>query len=290
MRIGLHANPHKPVALEIARRALGVIGDRAEVVVSDENPSLAPECPHSSLARMEAAAVLAIGGDGTFLHALRATRVPLLPLNAGTLGVLAEVDAREGAELDGAIEKLLAGTYFLEERLKLAAELGGEPLADATNEYLVHAARVGKTSRFEISFDGELAGRIRADGLLVGTPTGSTAYALSVLGPVVEPTVDAIVLTALAPFRAGPRAMVLDPLRSVTVAIVPGASDAVVLPDGDGEVPLPSGGRVTFFRSPRRATLVRFGVSFLDRLRGKRILPWSEATTEVRDGTVPTAP
>ncbi len=289
MRIGLHANPNKPAALAIARRTLATIADRAEVTISDEDRELAPERPHLPLEGLAADALLAIGGDGTFLHALRRTAVPLLPLNAGTLGVLAEVDARRPAELVNALERLLAGSYFLEERMKLAAEVDHVPLPDAANEYLVHAAKVGKTSLFEIAFDGELAGSLRADGLLLSTPSGSTGYALSVLGPIVEPTVDGIVLSALAPFRAVPRALVLDPLRSVRVKVLEGAADGTVLPDGDGEVPLPAGQSVVIYRSPRRATLVRFGASFVDRLRGKRILPWSDEPAEARHGDVPPA-
>lgn len=282
MKLGLHANPNKPAALAIAREVAQKIGDRADTVLSDEIPSIAPERPHRPLVEIDAEVLVVIGGDGTFLHALRRTALPLLPLNAGTLGVLSEIDGRRVADRDAALEQVLAGSYFLEERLKLSGELGGTPLPDATNEFLVHAARVGKTAVFEIAFDSVVAGQLRADGLVVGTPTGSTAYALSALGPVVEPTVDAIVLTALAPFRAEARAVLVDPLRTVEVRVLSGGADCVVLPDGDGEHPLPVGGAATFYRSPRRASFVRFGASFYDRLQGKRILPWFESEREGR--------
>jgi NAD+ kinase len=290
VKLAVHANPNKPAAVEIARRLIAAIARRAELVVSDELPGVAPELEHRSLAALDAAVLLAIGGDGTFLHALRRAPVPLLPINAGTLGVLSEVDGRRADEVDRAVERLLAGDYFVEDRMKLAAEIPGASSPDAMNEFLVHAARVGKTSWFEIAFDGVVSGRVRADGLIVGTPTGSTAYALSSLGPVVEPTVDAIVLTAIAPFRVEARALVIDPLRTVEVRVVDGASDCVVLPDGDGEFPLPAGRRAVFYASPRRARFVRLGASFFDRLSGKRILPWGPDAVGGPGAVLPPSP
>ncbi len=290
MKIGIHANPNKPAALAIAEEVVRALGPRAEPVLSDEIGSVAPDRPHVPLERMDAPVLVAIGGDGTFLHALRRSSVPLLPVNAGTVGVLAEVDGRNPQERDGAVGRVLDGKYFLEERLKLAAETPSGRPPDAANEYLVHAARIGKTAVFEIAFDGVFAGRVRADGLIVGTPTGSTAYALSSLGPIVEPTVDAIVLTEIAPFRVQARAVVVDPLRTVQVKVLAEGEDCVLLPDGDGEHPLPAGSTATFYASPRRASFVRFGATFFDRLQGKRILPWSEESGGGGRADLPSAP
>jgi NAD+ kinase len=289
VKIGLHANPNRPTALELAHRTLELIGDRAVVVLTEEVRSVDPKRPSAPWEELDAELVVAIGGDGTFLRALRRTSIPLLPINAGTHGVLAEVDARRPTELATAIDRLVERRYFLEERTKLSAEVGGQPLADVTNEYVVHATHVGKMGRFELAFDGRLAGTIRADGLIVATPTGSTAYALSSFGPIVEPDVDGMVLTAIAPFRAEARALVLGGLRTVRIRPLRGGA-TVVLVDGDEEHPLPSGEAVTIYRSPRRAALVRFGTSFFDRLRGKRILPWAEETDGGGDAVLPPPP
>ena len=276
MKIALHANPHKPAALELAREALRAIGDRAEVVLSEEARALAPSRPYAAWEALSADVVVAIGGDGTFLHTLRRTTAPLLPVNAGTLGVLAEVDGAAPGALSAALDRLVEGRYFLEERTKLAAEAGPTPLPDATNEYVIHATQVGKMGTFELAFDRTPVGTIRADGLILATPTGSTAYALSSFGPLVEPEVDGIILTAIAPFRVEARAVVLGGLRTVRVRSLRAGASTVVLPDGDGEHLLAPGEAVTIYRSPRRASLVRFGASFFARLKGKRILPWSE--------------
>jgi NAD+ kinase len=280
VKIGLVANPRKPAALELARRAVTLIGDRAEVVVSDESAGVAPDLTHRPIEDLDPDVLIAIGGDGTFLYALRRSTAPLLPINAGTVGVLAEVEAHRPNEFEGAIERLLKGFYFLEERMKLAALVGSTPVPDTTNDFVLHSAQVGKMGLFEIAFDGHVAGQIRADGLIVASPTGSTAYSLSSLGPIVDPGLDAIVLTSIAPFRVEARAVVLEPLRTVRLRPIEAGRGAVVIADGQDEYPLAIDSALTVYRSPRRATLVRFGSRFFQRLRGKRILPWTEDGSE----------
>jgi len=276
VKIGLQANPRRPRALELGQRLADRVAGRAELVVTDEAPGVAPDLPHLPLAEMRPDVVVAIGGDGTFLYTLGRTSAPVLPVNAGTFGVLAEIATDRPADFDGAVERLLSGFYHLEERMKLAADLGGQPLPDATNEYVVHAAQAGKMGLVEVAFDDEVVGRIRADGVIVATPTGSTAYSLSTFGPIVDPGLDALILTAIAPFRAEARAIVVEPLHTLRLRnILPGRG-ALAIADGQAEFAMASETALTVYRSPRRATFVRFGSTFFDRLRGKRILPWSE--------------
>ncbi len=276
MKLGLTANPQKPHAIDLVRRVVELVGDRAELEVTDEIASAAPDKAHRPIDRMRPDVLIAIGGDGTFLYAMRRSDVPLLPINAGTVGVLAEVMATQEATLGAAIDRVVEGRYHVEERMKLAAEIGSSPLPDAVNEYVVHAAQVGKMGLFEVAFDAEVVGRIQADGVILATPTGSTGYSLSSLGPIVDPDLDAIVVTTIAPFRIEARALVVDPLRTVRLRAIDIGRAAVTIPDGQEAHTVPAGGSVTIYRSPRRARLVRFGDRYFDRLRGKRILPWSE--------------
>jgi NAD+ kinase len=276
VKLGLQANPRNPRAVELAHRLVELVAGRAELVVSDEDPMVGPDLPHQPLAEMHPDVMVAIGGDGTFLRTLGQTEAPVLPINAGTIGVLAEVAAAGPSDLDAALDRLLKGLYHLEERMKLGAELDGQSLPDATNDVVVHSARPGKMGQFEVAFDGEPAGRVRADGLIVATPTGSTAYSLSSFGPIVDPGLDALILTAIAPFRAEARAIVVEPLRMLRLRNVLPGRDAVAIVDGQAEFPMPADATLTVYRSPRRATFVRFGSTFIYRLRGKRILPWSE--------------
>lgn len=292
MKLGLMANPGKPAALDLARRAVERIQDRAELCLTEELTSLAPDRPHAPLEQMRPDVLVAIGGDGTFLYALRRSSAPLLPINAGTVGVLAEVAGNRPAEFDGAIDRLLAGLYYIEDRMKLAAQLGPTPIPDAVNEYVLHAAQVGKMGLFEVAFDEHVVGRIQADGIIVASPTGSTGYSLSSMGPIVDPDLDGIVVTTIAPFRVEARALVVDPLRILRLRTVDFGPGAVVIADGQDEHPLPLGASITIYRSPRRAALVRFGSRFFHRLQGKRILPWSEefAEEEGPRAAVPTPP
>src|SRR4029077_10723566 len=133
---------------------------------------------------------------------------------------------------DGAMERLLKGLYFVDHRMKLATETPGGPLPDATNEVVVHTSQVAKMRHFEISVDGRRVGRIRADGVILATPTGSTSYSLSALGPIIDPGVEPIVITALAPFQATQRSVLVDPLRTVGVRLVTPEKEAVVVVDG----------------------------------------------------------
>lgn len=253
------------------------IGERAEVVLTLETAAALGE-PGAGvdLPALEADLLVTLGGDGTFLYTLQRTELPILAVHAGTVGFLAEIDGDHRAALDGAIERLLAGEYFIEDRMKLAVEVEGRALYDATNEVVVHTSQVAKIRQYEIAVDGEPTGRVRADGLILATPTGSTSYALSALGPIIDPAIEAILIATLAPFQLTQRAVLVDPLRTISVRVTAPEKDAVVVVDGQEEHPLPAGALLRAYRSSRRAAFVRFGPGFFHRMRGKGILPWRE--------------
>ena len=278
MRIAIAANPQKPRALELARRAIDRVGGAAEIVGSPETAeALGGLVPSHELASLDADLVLSLGGDGTFLWTLQRTDLPILAVHAGTVGFLAEVDGERPEEFDRAIDRVVAGDYAIEERLKLAVQIGPRSLPDATNEVVVHSSQVAKMRQYELAVDGRPVGRVRADGLILATPTGSTSYALSALGPIVDPGIEAIVIAALAPFQVAHRTVLIDPRRAVTLRVVAPEKDAIVVVDGQEEYPLAPGEVLRVYRSPRRASFVRFGPGFFERLRGKGILPWREA-------------
>lgn len=277
MRIALHANPDKGAASDLARDLLERLQGRAELIVTEETArAVGSGVSCQRMEAMDADLLVAIGGDGTFLHCLGRSALPLFAVNAGTVGFLAEVSGRESATLDSALERILAGRYFLEERMKLSAHIGPESLPDAVNEVVVHTSQVAKMRHFGVAIDSRPIGRLRADGLIVATPTGSTSYALSAMGPVVEPGIEAIIVAALAPFQAMPRAVLVDPLRTVGVRLLQAEKDGVVVIDGQSEHRLGGGEEITIARSPRKAVLVRLGSPFLHGLLGKGILPWAE--------------
>lgn len=276
MKVTLVANPRKPAAVELAQSVARWLASRVDLTISDTlEPDPAWPAPRRSLEATDADAVVAIGGDGTFLATLRRTTAPLLALNAGTLGVLAEVDGRRRAAVDSALERLADGRYFVDERMKIAVRAGPASLPDAMNEVVIHCAHPARMGQFEIDLDGRRLGRIQADGIILSTPTGSTGYALSALGPIVEPGVEGIVVVPIAPFRAVSRALVIDPLHSVTVRSVKTPYPPVAVVDGQEEIALPPEEPVVVYRSPRRARFIRFETSYLFHLKRKGILPWS---------------
>ncbi|MGD0718937.1 MAG: NAD(+)/NADH kinase [Thermoplasmata archaeon] len=284
MRIAITANPEKPAALELVQRTIALIADRAEIVIADDPRLTAdPKLPRVALSELAADAIVAIGGDGTYLATLQRTNVPLLAVNVGTVGVLAEVDGRDAVKYEAAIGRILRGYYFVEERMKLAVQAAGTSMPDATNDVVIHSARPARMGGFDIALDGRPVGRLQADGVIIATPTGSTGYALSALGPIVEPGVEGIVIVAIAPFRAVARAMVVDPLHTITVRPHNMVNESLAVIDGQVEARVPSGAAVLAYRSPRRARFIRFGATNLSRLRGKGILPWSEPLEEKED-------
>lgn len=220
-------------------------------------------------------AVLSLGGDGTLLRAARflaGRPVPILGINLGRLGFLTALAAHE---VEVGLRRLAVGDYTAEARLALAAQVLG---ADHTvrhewrslNDVVLNKGGFARVVRFSVAVDGEPLGAFAADGVVVATPTGSTAYSLSAGGPIVVPTVDSLVLTAVSPHTLAIRPVVLP--ATATVEICGDCEQDTLLATVDGQV----GARVAQTESlvVRRAAgpvlVVRFtGASFFTRLREK---------------------
>jgi NAD+ kinase len=207
----------------------------------------------TALDAMDADVVLAIGGDGTVLRALQRGEVPVLGVNTGSLGFLIDVNAEE---MRPALQRVAAGDYTIEERLKLRVAVDGRRTYDCTNEAVVNTATVAKIRHFQVSVDDALALDARADGVIIATPTGSTSYAMSTGGPLVDPRVEALVITAIAPFKPSARPMVLPADSTVTVRMGK-ARECVLVLDGQHEAPLTGEEILTFTASEKRARFVR---------------------------------
>ncbi|MBO7683823.1 MAG: NAD(+)/NADH kinase [Kiritimatiellae bacterium] len=208
----------------------------------------------------DADVVMALGGDGTFLHAVRKfPGVPVLGLNLGGLGYLASVERRDFPQ---ALELLAAGRYRVSERAMLEVRRQGsaEPAGVALNDVVVARETSGHAIRLDLAADGRLVTRYLADGLIVATPTGSTAYSLAAGGPVLMPDSGGLVVTPANPHALGVRPMVVrDTVRfTVTARARTGgdAANAGVYADGEGVMALAPGGSVEIFRSAATAKLV----------------------------------
>jgi len=264
MKFGMTANPHISTALDAATAILKKLEPDHEVVLeADLAQSLARR--GLPLAHMKVDAVLAIGGDGTILRALQLSTAPVLGINSGSLGFLAEVDA---AEFDAYFAKLLRGEHRIEERLRLKVEMNGQRLFDCTNEAVIHTAHIAKMRHFEVSVDGAIVQRVRADGIIVATPTGSTSYSMSAGGPIVDPRLDAILVTAIAPFKPSMRPYAFPASSRIHVRLVKPRECLLVL-DGQHEVVLKGTEDVSLTGSERRARFVRFRDDFYRRIEEK---------------------
>ncbi|MDP2225860.1 MAG: NAD(+) kinase [Moraxellaceae bacterium] len=158
--------------------------------------------------------VIVVGGDGSFLHAARSLarfNKPVLGINRGRLGFLTDVSPDE---IDAKIAAVLDGDYTLEQRFLLNMELrsGGSPVGEglALNDVVLHAGKSVHMIEFELYIEGQFVYRQRSDGLIIATPTGSTAYALSGGGPIMHPRLDAMVLVPMHPHTLSSRPIVVD--------------------------------------------------------------------------------
>jgi NAD+ kinase len=218
--------------------------------------------------------VLALGGDGTILRALALAAphgVPVLGVNLGRVGFLAEVDE---AELPAALAALDRGEAWLEPRMAVgvaATASGGEPLPRAGYNDVVLTRLPGHgPAAISVSVDGEPFARYRADAVIVATPTGSTAYNVSAGGPIVSPRVAGLVVTPVAPYAVVDRALVVDRHETVTLDVLPRSAPVLLEVDGRpaGQLRAGDGVRLTVVDWP--ALVVRLGgASFYARAREK---------------------
>lgn len=216
---------------------------------------------------MDADVIITIGGDGTILRTLQGTDAPILGVNAGVLGFLTEVQPNE---IRSAIKKVLAGKYRIEERLKLKTVMDGKRLEDATNEAVIHTAHIAKMRHFAISVDKTPATEMRADGIIVATPTGSTCYAMSVGSSIVDPRVEALVIAPIAPFRLSARPFVV-PARSRISITIKEPRECIMVIDGQCEFEMTGKERLVFTASDKKARFVSFKDDFYRNLEEKLV-------------------
>jgi NAD+ kinase len=223
--------------------------------------------------------VISLGGDGTLLSAARAfahTQTPILGVNLGSLGFLTEIPL---SELYTALEAWIAGTAIVDVRSLLHAELRRDGKLvnawDALNDIVLSKGAIARMGEFAVELDGQFVARFRADGVIVSTPTGSTAYTLAADGPILMPTVDAMVLTAICPHLLTIRPIVFPGGSEicVTVDVVPHETYLTV--DGQEAIEMLLGDRIQCRKSDRTVHLLRLHPNGLfNVLRSK--LKWGE--------------
>jgi NAD+ kinase len=205
--------------------------------------------------------IIAVGGDGTMLHAAALTgsgKVPLLGVNRGRLGFLADISPAEMLEN---LEQILEGNYSRETRLLLEAKItaadGSQRLAVAVNDIVLQRRETGRMIDVETRIADRYVNTHAGDGLIVATPTGSTAYALSCGGPIIEPLLDAVVIVPICPHTLGDRPIVIPASLDIEVKLLPRHdTKAEVSVDGHSLGELDPDDRLLISESANRITLI----------------------------------
>ena len=261
--------------MEITKIALVVHEGKPEAVELQERLTEYFEGRGASVSE-EADLVVSLGGDGTMLRAARlayATDAPLLGVNLGSLGYLSEVDP---SQAQSALDRIFSAKFEIEERMMVAAQAtdGGEVRTFVgLNEALVERSGTHRLVRLGVKIGGESLAAFNADGVIVATPTGSTAYALSAGGPIVSPRAECLILVPVSAHMIFSRPFVLSADEAVEIDIE-GEHLASLSMDGADGCTLEAGSPVTVKRADRPLRLVRLGgPGFIERLRVKLDLP-----------------
>lgn len=232
-----------PLALECAGRAAEVLLDCGITPLLDgryaSSGMLHGEFLPSEEMVASADIVVAVGGDGTILHAAKEAALlhkPVLGINSGTVGFMAGLEPNELHRLSG----LTDGRYEIDRRRMLRVEVSGQPRKYyCLNEAVIARGRMPRILDIEVQCDDDRPFTYRADGLVIATPTGSTAYSLSAGGPVVDPGVLGILLTPLCPHSLTTRPMILRPDRKIRVCALSAAGGEAYLSSDGEEAPAP---------------------------------------------------
>ncbi len=286
-RAALVARPSLPAALETMRDAARWLDARGCTPIIERTGAEAAgiDGPWALVDREDLAAsadvVIAFGGDGTLLDAARAVvnspaDVPLIGVNLGRLGFLTDIGR---AEMTQALDALLEGRTRVDSRLMLTTIVDSPAVATAgprlaLNDVVVTRGALSRMIEVEVKVDGQFVCHVKADGLIIATATGSTAYNLSAGGPIVHPSVDAFVLTPIAPHTLTNRPVVLPATSRIELyPAIERSPDLLVTIDGQDGIPLEAGSAITVERSPRRLRLIHTSSrTHFDMLREK--LKW----------------
>lgn len=278
-RVGLVLKHSSPEAPAIARELIPWLAERqAEAVVPDEHDGLAPGVrvvPAGEL-RQHIDLLIVLGGDGTLLHAaslLAESDVPILGINLGRLGFLVPFDPGEAKDaIAGALEDKLE----IEERMRLRVVLhrtGGEAIEKlALNDVVISQSAMARLIELQATLDGKRITVYKADGLIVCTSTGSTAYNLAAGGPIVAPGQSPMVITPICPHTLTNRPLIVPSRSTLEISLAAESHSVMLTVDGQWAHPLLPGDRVAITRSKAQLKLYRSERTYFEILRQK--LKW----------------
>ena len=260
MKIGVLANPKLRDVDDVVRELWETLDGKAEVTM-DRDLGKMLGIKGKPLEEMDIDVLITIGGDGTILYALQRCNHVIAGINAGQLGFLTEIPKEE---ITDRVTRILSGQYTVEERIRLKVVHNDSRLSDCINEAVLHTSHVSKMHHFDVLVDGKPALNVRADGLIIATPTGSTSYAMSVGGPIIDPRVGAFVIAPIAPFNLAIRPLVIPVNSTVEVRHADKKHCTMVL-DGQEEISIAPDDVLRLSLSENPARFVRFQEDFYDK-------------------------
>src|SRR5437867_4289075 len=282
-RVGVVVKPHQPDALAtlcrltewLTRRGIALIGDPGiERERIEHETGCSVEVVKEDALASSVDLILVLGGDGTMIATARMignTEVPVMGVNYGGLGYLAEFRIEE---LFSALASILGGDYKLEPRVMLSVELrrGAELITKnrVLNDVVMNKSALARIIEIESYLNEQFVNSFRADGLIVSTPTGSTAYNLSAGGPVIYPSMNAIVITPICPFTLSNRPLVVPDDAVIELRLMTDHEDVALTLDGQVGFPLQAGDRIVIRKSNTTFNLIQpANRNYFDVLRDK---------------------
>ena len=281
-RIGITANSEKPSCHELVREAVRLIRESGRTALVDEAAAACadlkvPAYPNAAKLTAAVDLLMVFGGDGTMLRVAReiaGSRTPILGINTGSLGFLTDVPASQLAQ---ALKEIWAGETRLETRplIEATGEARGEAFCKlALNDFVMTRGAQPRLIELDVKVDGESLTRYRCDGLIVCSPTGSTAYSLAAGGAVVKPDAEVFTITPICAHTLSNRSVVVSLGSTVEVKVLSQRVDVVLTADGQPPMALAPGDTVAVKRSRHNVRLLHLaGSSFFGTLRKK--LSWS---------------
>ncbi len=275
-------NTDKRTAGAVARKAATLIQESGRKVLVEELTNQRfrfglPTVPNAEALARQSDLLLVFGGDGTMLRVAREVagfRPSILGINVGSLGFLTAVPSQRLAQ---ALKHLWAGEFTVESRplIEASGHLHGEKfLQRALNDFVISRGAASRMIELEVSVDDEILTRYRCDGLIVSSPTGSTAYSLSAGGAIVNPAAEVFMLTPICPHTLSNRSVVVNLYSTLKVKVLSHRPETLLASDGQVETPLTAGEEIVIRRSQHALHLVQLpGASFFKTLRQK--LNWS---------------
>lgn len=269
-KIGLNINSSKLIKKEIIDKLIFSI----KRYIKDSSVSIYYDSIGlHKLKNKEIDIVIALGGDGTILSTARAVmkhQIPILGINMGSLGFLTGV---ESLEFEAAIKKLSEGKYNIEERMMLKCSImsnGNKNFYNSLNDIVISKGTLSRIFKYNIFIDGNFYTSFKADGIIISTPTGSTAYSLSAGGPIVYPTLDVMLLTPICPHSMQMRSIILEGNSNVNVQICKKNESIFLTVDGQKSIDLRYCEDILIKRNDVKCKLIKIdGYDYFKVLRNK---------------------